>query len=412
MRQPWVSKSKMMVILLGCFLVSLAQPLKIGATEDECTTLIRWDETLFDIPDAGEWVERLVDKVVTPPPYVVSDAAQALHSQLFVSDMHCDTLLRNRNLLKKADYGHVDIPRLIEGHVALQTFAASTADPVIYNDPYSLDMEYFMAVLGGWPISSWFSLKYRALYLAGKLADISRQSGGKLVIIKSAHDLRALAQRKKTNPNITGGLLAIEGLHALEGNISTVDVFYKAGYRMMSPTWRFDNAVGGSSEGKKKGGLTAFGKNVIRATQRRHIIIDLAHASSQTIDDVLAITTGPVVVSHTGVRGLVDNDRNISDESVKKIAARGGVIGVGYWDVAVGAPDVKSIAQTMRYLRDMVGAEHIGLGSDFDGAITAPFDASGVALITEELMRQGFTDSEIQQIMGGNIVRVFTEVLE
>ena len=135
------------------------------------------------------------------------------------------------------------------------------------------------------------------------------------------------------------------------------------------------------------------------------MIIDLAHASSKTIDDVLAISTRPVVVSHTGVKGTCDNNRNLSDEQIRAIAAKGGLIGIGYWDTATCGSDAAAIVRAMRHVSDRVGAEHVALGSDFDGAVTTPFDTSGLAQITDAMLVAGYSEQEIRMIMGENAVK-------
>jgi microsomal dipeptidase-like Zn-dependent dipeptidase len=141
------------------------------------------------------------------------------------------------------------------------------------------------------------------------------------------------------------------------------------------------------------------------------MLLDLAHASPAVIQDTLAISAAPLVVSHTGVKGTCDNTRNLTDEQLRGIAGTGGVIGIGYWETAVCGRDARSIARAVRYTADLVGVEHVALGSDFDGAVTTPFDASGLAQITDALIEQGFGEEEIRMIMGGNVVRLLTQTL-
>ncbi len=141
------------------------------------------------------------------------------------------------------------------------------------------------------------------------------------------------------------------------------------------------------------------------------MLVDIAHASEKTIDDILQIATKPVVVSHTGVKGTCDNQRNLSDEQLQAIAKTGGIVGIGFWDTAICGEDAAAIAKAIRYAANLIGAEHIALGSDFDGSVKAPFDTSGEALITEALLQENFTEAEITEIMGGNIVRILSENL-
>ncbi len=141
------------------------------------------------------------------------------------------------------------------------------------------------------------------------------------------------------------------------------------------------------------------------------MIVDLSHASPRTIDEVLAMATRPVVVSHTGVRGTCDNQRNLTDDQLRRIAATGGLIGIGFWDTAVCGTDAAAIARAIRHAANVAGIDHVALGSDFDGAVTVPFDATGLALITEALLAGNFTDDEIRKIMGGNTLRFLSDNL-
>src|SRR5208283_3654941 len=189
-------------------------------------------------------------------------------------------------------------------------------------------------------------------------------------------DLSDYLARRQKNGRLTAGLLSIEGAHALDGKVENLDVLYRAGYRMMSPSHFFDNDIGGAAAGVNKIGLTDKGREWVRQMEARHMIVDLAHASPRTIADVLAIATRPVVVSHTGVKGTCNNNRNLSDDQIRAVAARGGLIGIGYWDTATCGTDARAIVKAMRYVSGLVGVEHVALGSDFDGAITAPFDTT------------------------------------
>jgi microsomal dipeptidase-like Zn-dependent dipeptidase len=141
------------------------------------------------------------------------------------------------------------------------------------------------------------------------------------------------------------------------------------------------------------------------------MIVDLAHASPQVIDDVLAIATRPVIVSHTGVKGTCANIRNLSDDHLRGIAATGGIVGIGYWDAATCGVDVTAIARAIQYAARVAGVGHVALGSDFDGATTTPFDTTGVELITQTLLESGFSEADVRAVMGENVVRVLRSTL-
>lgn len=361
-------------------------------------------------------LEKRVNVSLSAPPYMSSERAVELHKKLLVADLHADSLLWDRNLLDRGTRGHVDVPRLMDGNVALQAFTVVTKTPFIWkmnierNDD-TTDNITILAIAERWPTSTWSSLTQRALYQASKLQDFTARSGGKFTLIKSSADLSSYLDRRIADPQITAGFLGIEGAQALDGDLANIDVLFDAGFRMMSPSHFFDTDIGGSAHGVEKGGLTDKGREMIKRMEAKRMIVDVAHASAKTIDDVLALATRPVFVSHTGVRGTCDNQRNLSDDQLKGIARTGGVIGIGYWDTAVCGTDAAAIAKAIRYAANLVGVDHVGLGSDFDGAVTTPFDTSGLVQITDALVAEGFTDEEIGKVMGRNVLRLLIQNL-
>lgn len=348
------------------------------------------------------------------PPYIASERARTLHADLWVADLHADSLLWGRDLLRRADRGHVDVPRLVEGNIALQVFAATTKSPrhlnIERNDDRTDDV-ILLALALGWPPATWRRLLPRALHLAARADAMAARSDGRFTIIRSKGDLAVYEAARRDRPTITAGLLAIEGAHALDGDPANVEVVADAGFRMMSPSHFFDNAFGGSAHGIVKGGLTEPGREMVERMEARGMLVDVAHASAATIDDVFAMASRPVVASHTGVRGVADNARNLSDAHLRGIADTGGVVGIGFWPTACGGEDVASIARSIRYAVGVAGVEHVGLGSDFDGAVPEPFDATGLVQLTDALLDAGFDDDEIAKVMGGNVHRLLADVL-
>ena len=365
----------------------------------------------FVLPD---YVADAFNEVLVDPPYEVSASAAEMHGNLTVADLHADPLLWGRDLLERADYGQVDVPRLAEGNVALQVFSVVSKTPrglnIEENDD-STDNVTLLAIGQRWPMRTWTSLKERALYQAARLHDMAARSGGKLTIIKSKADLRAFLERRKAEPGIVAGLLALEGAQVLEGDPANVDAIFEAGYRMMSPTHFFDNEMAGSAHGLEKGGLTEAGRAMVRRMEELGMIVDVAHGSAPQIDDVLEMATRPIVVSHTGVKGTCDNNRNLSDDQLERIAANGGIVGIGYWETAICGRDAGAIVRAQRYVAGLIGAEHLALGSDFDGAVTTPFDTTGLPLITEAMLTAGFLQADIEMAMGGNQIRLLLENL-
>jgi membrane dipeptidase len=360
-------------------------------------------------------VQAHLNKTLPRATYAASAAARSLHQRLLIADMHCDALLWGNDLVARGSRGHVDVPRLLEGNVALEGFAVVTKTPLGLNyernDAERLDNVTLLALIQRWPPRTWTSLLERALYQAGRLRAMADRSEGRLTLIRTVDELGRYLERRANEPRITAGFLAIEGAHALDGDVANVDRLFDAGYRMMAPTHFFDNDLGGSAHGVLKGGLTDKGRAMIRRMDAKGIVLDLAHASPQTFDDAIAVATRPVVVSHTGVRATCDNVRNLSDDQLRAVAKSGGVVGIGFWDTATCGQDGKAIARAIRHAAQVIGVDHVGLGSDFDGAIEAPFDATGLVEVTDALLAEGFGEDEIVKIMGGNVVRVLSHVL-
>jgi len=359
-------------------------------------------------------VDKAINRVLEPPPYTASQQAEKLHETLAIADLHTDSLLWGRDLNQRATRGQVDIPRLIDGNVALQVFSVVTKSPrglnIERNDANSDDI-FLLALAQRWPISTWFSLKERALYQADRLRAMAAAADGKFVIIRTRRDLKIFLDRRELEPKILAGLLSIEGAHVLEGDPANVDAVFDAGFRMMSAAHFFDNEMGGSAHGVDKGGLTDKGRDMIRRMEAKKMIVDLSHGSDQQMSDVLAMATRPVVVSHTGVKGTCNNRRNLSDEQLRAIAANGGLVGIGYWETAVCGRDAASIARAIKYAAGVIGIDHVALGSDFDGAVPTPFDATGLVKLTEALLAAGFSPEDTAKVMGGNEIRFFMENL-
>jgi membrane dipeptidase len=349
------------------------------------------------------FVEKRLNPANSQTVQSITSSSATLHQTLTIVDLHADSLLWGRDLSVQANHGHVDIPRLIQGNVALQTFTVVTKVP----NPLKLqgnsdrhDNLTKLAILQRWPISAWFSLKQRALYQAKRLHQIS----GPFEIVKTKQDLNGYLDRRKQNAKITAGWLGLEGAQALEGKIENVDQLYDAGFRFIGLAHFFDNEVSGSAHGLGGGGLTAFGRQVIQRMETLNMTIDLAHASAQTIDDVLQVAQRPVLVSHTGVQGTCNNPRNLSDRQLQKITQAGGLIGIGFWETAVCGKDINSIVRSIRYVADRFGVDHVALGSDFDGSVRLPLDVAHLDQITQALQKEGFSERAIGKIMGLNAI--------
>jgi len=348
--------------------------------------------------------------VIPHAPYPVSARARVLHATIPVADLHADALLSNRDLLQRSTHGHVDIPRLQEGGFALQGFSVVTKSPrgtnYVKTSADAPDDMTDRIKRDGWPPRTWDSILQRAVYLANKLKDLETRSGGAVRVVRTKADLR-----KARRDHAIAGILLSEGAHPLEGKLANVQVMYDAGFRVLGLTHFFDNEVGGSLHGVSQSGLTPFGRQVIAMAESKGMIIDVAHASEATVRDTLAISKRPVILSHTGVKGYCDTPRNISDATMKAIAAHGGLIGIGYWDAAVCKPTMQNVTEAILYAVKLLGSEHVALGSDFDGGTVTPFDSSEMPALTSALLDAGLDEKTVRLVMGENAIRFFSTYL-
>ncbi len=356
------------------------------------------------------YVEKARNAVKPHDPYPVSARAQSLHDSLIIGDWHADPLLWNRDLSKRASRGQVDVPRLLEGNVALQVFTAVTKSPkgLNYenNDADAFDNITLLAFGQLWPPRTWTSLLERALFQADKLHRVEAASGGALRIIRSRDDLEEVLARRAQGEKVVGGLLGIEGAHPLEGKLENLDKLEDAGYRLIALQHFFDNELGGTLHSNARLGLTDFGRAVVQEVAKRGLVLDVAHSSEQVVAEVLDMVDIPVVLSHTGLRSHCETRRNIPDALVRRIAATGGVIGIGYWQEVTCDDSPAGIAATVKAAIAAVGEDAVSLGSDFDGSVVMALDTAELAAITQALLDAGLSDTQIRKVMGENMLRV------
>ena len=395
----------------------------------------------------------------------------AFHSAaegMFLADLHCDTLLWGVDPLVSRNGGHVDGPRLAAGGIGLQVFAAPTWTPLPFRndeDRLVVSARSFDQSHGLFPTELLTPARERnrkrrsrALAIARRFHEMIRDSKAEgapfeAVPLMKSGDLEGLA-RGHGRPKI-GVMLALEGLHWLaeddpEDRVhAAVDELYEAGFRMMAPTHRFSNGLGGASENSAgKGGLTAAGRKWLNQCFDRRIAVDLAHASSALIREAcgMALTRDegprPILISHAGIKAVNPRSRNLSDGDIRAIASTGGLVGIGFWRSAMGWTDdepyqskmgriVESFVAALNILSDphfaeeMEGRygrydpyEHLAFGSDFDGATTTAFDVTGVSHVVAALahardqkMRVIFPPEKMALIAGENTRRVLAASL-
>jgi microsomal dipeptidase-like Zn-dependent dipeptidase len=386
----------------------------------------------------------------------------ALHRRLFVADLHVDTLLWGRDALRRASRGHADLPRLRQGGVDLQVFAVPTNSPPERPAPgrpggYCVSGEDRnligpLSLVQAWPAATWSDLRERAFHQARRLVDLEGRSGDparrgdvpELIVVRTAADLRRLVEASVRGEPVLGAVLGLEGAHWIGGPGATEDEvrarvqeLFEAGFRLFAHTHQFDNALAGSSEGCVAGSLTRHGEVALLEAERLGMVVDLAHISPIALRDALRILREPVVVSHTGVQGACEppcqRPRNLSDDELRAVVRHGGVVGIGFWPEAVGAGGPAAILRAMAhaqqalrepaFLAEMRRAdpafepsEHLAFGSDFDGAVTVPFDASGLPVLTHAMLRgvpsvHPFSPDEVRRIAGLNVCHLLARPL-
>lgn len=360
-------------------------------------------------------IDKSKNQVSEHEAFTISADAARLHDSLIVGDWHADTALWNRDMQGKHSFGHVDLARMQEGNIALQMFTTVTKSPrgqnYESNETGASDNITPLVIAQLWPLSTWTNLTERALYQAQRVNELAMERPQDFMVILSKTDLVKWQRERNNNADLVAGLIGTEGSHALEGDLGNIDTLYKAGFRMMSLQHFFDNALGGSLHGMGQAGLTDFGKKAIAMMQDKNIIIDVSHSSEASVIDVLAQSQKPIVVSHTGFKGHCDSARNISDEIMVQIADAGGLIAVGFWPGAVCGTSPIKIVEAIEYGISLVGADHVSLGSDFDGAVETSFDASEMAVLTHTMLARNMPEDVIRKVMGGNMVRFLAQNL-
>ncbi len=364
---------------------------------------------------APQWVDRNANQVMGNPGRAPTAETRAFHQQLIVGDLHADSALWGKDLLRRNTWGQVDLPRLIEGGASLQMFTTVTKSPrgqnYEQNAADAADNITLLAMAQRWPAETYDSLFARAMLQADRVTAAAAQHP-QLTLITSQYELSQLLAQRRRGDAVVGALLGTEGSHALDGKLENIDRLYAAGFRMMGLQHFFDNRLGGSLHGESQSGLTPFGERAVHSMTEKGVMIDVAHSSEATVRDTLRVSDGAaLIVSHTGFNGHCASPRNISDETMALITEAGGLIGVGFWADVTCGEGINAIADAIRYGIDQFGIDHIALGSDWDGSVTTPIDASQLPHLTQALLDKGLSEAEVRAVMGGNMARFLAEHL-
>lgn len=315
-----------------------------------------------------------------------------LHYDALLVDTHNDFIWQVYK--KGVDFGkdnrstQSDLPKFIEGGVDVQVFAIWIPTNKV-RQSYSFTKGQI-----------------------DKLRNIESENNEQFEIADSFEDMKKILEEKKVC-----GLIAIEGGTAVESNLDNINEFFDLGVRYISLTWNNSNNIGVSAQDEskrgKRGGLTEFGFEVVKRMDEVGMLIDVSHLSGGAFWDVIETTKNPIIASHSNCYAIHPHYRNITDEQIKAIAKGGGVVMINFSTGFLGGSTVNKIVEHMDHIKELVGVDYIGIGSDFDGGINAPVDLSDATQypnLTKALVENGYTEEEIRKILGLNFIRVFKQV--
>jgi len=217
--------------------------------------------------------------------------------------------------------------------------------------------------------------------------------------------------------NQLGTILTVEGGEVLEGELSNLRILYKLGVRLMTLTWNNRNEIGdGIMETASQGGLSVFGTHVVKEMNRLGMVIDVSHLSEKGFWDVISLSDDPIVASHSNAAALCPHPRNLSDNQIKAIADKKGVIGINFYPnfLSGGEAKVDDIIRHIEYIAGLTTVDIVGFGSDFDGIDALPAGIEGpqsFPVIVDRLLRLNYKEEDVQKIMYKNYLRVLKDAI-
>lgn len=336
------------------------------------------------------------------------ERAMRLHREAIVIDTHSDTLMQLtqqsasvrrqpfRKLGERSAAGHIDLPRLIEGGVTCQTFSMYTG-----------------------LTSSYPNALKTALLMVDSFYTGMQDNREKIVNVRNSEEI---VKAKKDGK--VGALLSIEGAEPLMGEVGILRVFHMLGVRMLSFTWNWrTDFADGLSETRAQSKLTTKGIAALEEMQRLGMVFDVSHITDACFWDTVENIKGPFIASHSNSREVCNVPRNLTDDMLKALADKGGVTGMNFAPGFIVSRErlasgykatVEDLVNHIDHIVKVVGPDHVGLGSDFDGIGDPPVgleDVSKVPNITRVLVKRGYSDEDILKILGGNFLGVFKKVL-
>ena len=317
--------------------------------------------------------------------------------QIF-TDMHCDTIT---TLYDKRKTGSSET--LLCNSLQLDIQKMQTAGYLLQNFAVFLDK------------NRWKSLYEEAMLRIAFFTEELGKSKDYINQVTSYHDILQNEKEGKIS-----ALLSLEGGEILDGNVDNLPIFYKKGVRMITLTWNYDNELGYCHLNKQGKGLTKLGMEAVEQMESLHMIPDVSHGSDALFVDVCKVAKKPFVASHSNARSVYNHSRNLSDDMIRMLAERGGIMGINFYagftstrSKEDGMCYLEDILVHMKHIRNIGGIECLALGSDFDGIETDVEwqDASGMELLLRGMERSGFTPSECDKITHDNVLRVYRDCL-
>jgi membrane dipeptidase len=338
----------------------------------------------------------------------------AFHRACRVLDLHVDTPLwmrlagydigvRHRNRLPASPFGwHFDLPRAAEGGLDAAVFGL-VINPAEVREELILPLRVLAWTESGHGIE-------QTLETLDLVAEAGRRLPDRFEFAKTGSELRAAIDAGRF-----AALAGLEGAQGIEGRLENVARAHGRGLRMLGlvhfqATEAAYPMTVASFDGQ---GLTPFGRDLVAECERLRMVVDLAHTNAAGVDDALAIVTRPFVVSHSACRAVQDHPRNLTDDQIRRIAERGGVIGVAMERSFVGTGDIGRFIDHLEHLMKVGGVGCAALGSDYDGAIVpvpGMGDVTAFPQVTRGLLARGHSPESVKQVMGENALRVICEV--
>ncbi len=328
------------------------------------------------------------------------ERALRLHKEAIIVDTHCDTLMQflhrgrgnppPRKLGEWGTQGHLDLPRMEAGGITCQTFAVYTGRRAIVPEAS------LMATL---MVDKFYT-------------EIEANDG---IVAVTTHD--EIVEAKRAGKAC--GLLSLEGAEPLMGEIAALRVYYRLGVRMLSFAWNYRTPFAdGLGAKRSESKLPELGVQALEEMDRLGMIFDVSHLADSVFWDVADVMKSPFIASHSNARAVCDHARNCTDDMIRAIADHGGVLGMNYAPSFVkeggeGAT-VEGMVDHIDHIVKLVGPDHVGLGSDYDGIGNPPKGietADKTPNVTRVLVKRGYSDEDILKILGGNHMRVFKEVI-